>query len=875
MAFTSCVLIGEGNILLSSLQQLMTFRCEVKAVFSNTDHVQAWCHQQNIPVHSRSACLESTLQTVKYDYLLSINNPRVLKEGELRLARKLNVNYHDSLLPAYAGVNASSWALLNGETRHGVTLHVVEVGIDTGHVLESEKVEILPTDSALSLNLRCVEAFHSAFTRLLHKITSSAPLTRKVQDSSKRSYFGLYACPPNMGLLNFHHDFQSVHNLARALEYGHHENPLGSPKVLTSSGRYLLVTSAETTQKTHTEDTEPGSIVDIVDDTLIVKTATDLILLSMAELDGSPIHDRKFKPYALTAGSVLQSPQGPSVDMMSGIRKKEGFWRRKIQRYEPTLFLRQKLNIVSDVIDVSESVNVKELTLKIFPKEVPAEIEKTDFLLLTSFLSFMARICCTNVVHIGLVADKSDIPAEYKDLYADICPGIFDLDLSLTPRTVFDKCFQDLERYRSSRTYLKDVQYRYPELAERRREMHHNLVIATLDDFKQDKNIMENVLSDCNILLVLTLNDVKIYYNEKPNHDYSHIIDTLKHYPVYVTSLCALTTHQTLLDIDLLSADEKAVLYPLPSGQHSESELEESDLIAMFQKQCRLSPLATAVKTTSLSMTYSEVEKVVNQLAILMEQNLPDSYKAMKKCVGLHLPNSTAYVLSLLASVRIHCPFLPLPADLPTERLAFTLRDAKITTMMTTDAIFKSEKFEALPSEPNVLFKHQIPETTLILLQFEIDENDNVSNGVDRGLPEVYSFDNLPALDSEEEASLRDDCCYVMYTSGSTGKPKGVQISVPNVVNLATAQIQAWDLQPSDTIAQFASIGFDASISEIMTTLFSGGTLAVLQENERLGKEFVETSTARETCPRCARSSRRERPVCPRPPSSGPSTTPT
>ena len=94
--------------------------------------------------------------------------------------------------------------------------------------------------------------------------------------------------------------------------------------------------------------------MDVVDDTLIVKTATDLILLSMAELDGSPIHDRKFKPYALTAGSVLQSPQGPSVDMMSGIRKKEGFWRRKIQRYEPTLFLRQKLNIVSDVIDVSE-----------------------------------------------------------------------------------------------------------------------------------------------------------------------------------------------------------------------------------------------------------------------------------------------------------------------------------------------------------------------------------------------------------------------------------------------------------------------------------------------------------------------------------------
>ena len=839
MAFVSCVLIGEGNILLSSLQQLVTFRCEVKAVFSDTEQVRAWCHQRNIPVHPRGAALDSTLRAVTYDYLFSINNPRILREEELKLACKLNVNYHDSLLPAYAGVNASSWALLHGETRHGVTLHVVEAGIDTGDVLESQEVDILPTDSALSLNLRCVEAFHSAFARLVRKITGPGRLTRTVQDSSKRSYFGLYACPPNMGLLNFHHEFRSVHNLARALEYGHHENPLGSPKVLTCSGRYLLVTSAETTRRTHTEDTESGTIVDIVDDTLIVKTATDLILLSVAELDGSPIHDRKFQPYGLTAGSVLQSPRGPPADIMSGIRKKEGFWRRKMQKYEPTMFLRQKLNIVSDVIDVSDSINVKELTMEIFPKEVPAAIENEDFLLMASFFSFLARICCTNVVHIGLVADRSAIPAQYKALYADICPGIFELDLSLTSRTVFNKIFHDLERYKSSRTFLKDAQYRYPELGERRREMHHNLVIATPDDLKQDENIMENILLDCNMLLVLTMKDVRIYYNEKPNHDYNHIIDTLKHYPAYVSSLCALTTHQSLLDIDLLSAEERAVLYPLPDGEHDEPD-SHSDLFAVFQKQCVQSPSATALKTTSHMMTYSEVEKVVNQLAMLLEQNLPESYKAEKKCVGLHLPNSTAYVLSVLASVRVRCPFLPLPADLPTERLAFTLRDAKVTTMITTDAIFNSEKFKTLPSEPNVLFKYQTPGTTLILVQFEIDENDNVSNVLDEGLPEVFSFDNLQALDSEE-ASLWDDCCYVMYTSGSTGKPKGVQVSTANVANLAAAQIQAWDLQASDTIAQFASIGFDASISEIMTALLSGGTLAVLQENERLGQEFVET----------------------------------
>ncbi|KAK7104813.1 uncharacterized protein [Littorina saxatilis] len=840
MASVSCVFIGEGNILLSSIRHVLTLGCRVKAVFSNTENVQIWCQQQDIPVHARSARLDSSLQGVSFDYLFSINNPRVLKEAELRLAGHLNVNYHDSLLPAYAGVNASAWALINGETRHGITLHVMEVGIDTGHVLEREQVPILPSDSALALNLRCVEAFYSAFGRLMQKITGSEPLVPQLQDSSQRSYYGLNTCPPNMGLLHFHQDMRSVHNLARALEYGHQENSLGSPKILTSTGCYLLVTNAETTQRTHSEDSKsPGTILDIVDNTLIVKTSTEPILLSLTELNGTPILARKFEPYALTVGSVLQSPQGPPSDLMSGIRKKEAFWRRHMQRYEPTMFLRQKLNVVSDVIDVSQSNIVREVTLKIFPKQVPDEIENIESLLLTSFISFMARICCTTLVHIGLVADKSDIPLEYKDLYADISPGLFEIELSMTIASTFGICFEAIQKYKSSRTFLRDMQYRYPDIAERRRETQHNLVIATPDDFHQGNVSMEQVLLDCKILIVLTLNDVKIFYNDKPNHDCQHIIDTLKHYPAYVNSLCSLTPRQILLDVEMLSPEEKAVLYPIPDLDDPEDD--ESGLFAMFEQQCHMFPKATALKTTSHDITYSQMEEVVGQLALLMEQNLPESYKMEQKCVGLHLPNSIAYVLSVMASFKVHCPFLPLPVDLPNDRLAFTLRDSKVTTIMTTDVLFHSEKFQALPSVPKVLFKYQTPDTKLILLQFEIDENDNSTNGDDGGIPDVYSFDNLQDAFDSEEVSLEDDCCYVMYTSGSTGKPKGVQVREPNVVNLARAQIEAWNLKPEDTTAQFASIGFDASISEILTALLSGGTLAVLQENERLGKEFVET----------------------------------
>lgn len=835
MARPSLVFIGEGNILLSSLQQASTFALEIKGVFSNTAQVQAWCRDTGIAVFTRSANIEKALHGAGFDYLLSINNPRIIPDSELRLAGKLNINYHDSLLPAYAGVNASSWAILHGETTHGVSLHVMEAGIDTGHVLESEVVPVLLTDSALALNLRCLHAFRVAFTRLLTTVASSAPFVFRAQDPGKRSYFGLFACPPNMGVLNFHDDIRKVHDLARALEYGHHENSLGSPKVLTSSGRYLLVKNADVTLMTPpAQDTAPGTIVDIVDDTLIVKTATDLILLSVAELDGSPLSAENLLSYAVTAGRVLQSPRCPPTDLITSVRKKEAFWRRTMQKYDPTLFLRQKINLGAYIMAESETKNVKELSLQYLPHCASEDSEKTDVFLLSTFIYFMARMCCTEQVHVGIVADKTAIPEEYKDLYSDVCPCVFHIDQSLTATVAFDQYIGTVKKLKSSHTFLKDMIYRYPELQERRREIRHNLVIATPKELQQDQDIKQRLLRDCNMLMTLTKSEITIFYTDKPNCNVQDIFDTLHHYGAYVKSVCTLTPLQPLQHVQLLSAEEMATLYPLTTTEENGFAAQGSDLYRLFDEQCHRSPNATAIRSTSLSLTYSQMKDAVISIASMLGQYLGGE----KKCVSLHLPNSLSYVISLMACCKVSCPFVPLPVDLPTDRVLFSLLDARVTMMITTEAAFNNDKLQALSRQPALL--HKAPDETLVLLQ--IDSIETQSNGVcdtsSSGNPAEFSSDNLQTL-ARKEAELLDDCCYVMYTSGSTGRPKGVQVRMPGVVNLAAAQIAALELSPDDVTAQFASIGFDASISEIVTALLSGGTLAVLYERERLGKEFV------------------------------------
>lgn len=66
-------------------------------------------------------------------------------------ARHGGINYHPSLLPKYRGGSAINWAIINGETETGVTIHFIDEGVDTGPILLQEAVEIGPDDTVKSI----------------------------------------------------------------------------------------------------------------------------------------------------------------------------------------------------------------------------------------------------------------------------------------------------------------------------------------------------------------------------------------------------------------------------------------------------------------------------------------------------------------------------------------------------------------------------------------------------------------------------------------------------------------------------------------------------------------------------------------------------
>lgn len=89
------------------------------------------------------------------------------------------LNVHPSLLPAFPGTHAVHDALAAGVVETGVTVHLVDEGVDTGPVLAQERVPVLPDDTEETL----LERLHAVEHRLLPVATRNL-LAKRLQSQA-------------------------------------------------------------------------------------------------------------------------------------------------------------------------------------------------------------------------------------------------------------------------------------------------------------------------------------------------------------------------------------------------------------------------------------------------------------------------------------------------------------------------------------------------------------------------------------------------------------------------------------------------------------------------------------------------------------------
>ncbi|KAK9718486.1 hypothetical protein K7432_005451 [Basidiobolus ranarum] len=216
---------------------------------------------------------------------------------------------------------------------------------------------------------------------------------------------------------------------------------------------------------------------------------------------------------------------------------------------------------------------------------------------------------------------------------------------------------------------------------------------------------------------------------------------------------------------------------------------------ALFEDQVRINPDRVAAQYESSEFTtYNELNKRANRLAHhLIENGIgPDMI------VPLCMNKSVSMLVAMLAVMKAGGAYTPLDPKNPVERNLFVINETKSKIVITMDC-----------------YKQFFPDQKIISLESEV------------------AFGHHSAENPEVEKLTPSNLCYVLFTSGSTGTPKGVMLEHAAVCSSIWAQKAIWNLNANDSVLQFASYTFDASVVEIFVTLAFGARVSMAPK-ERL-----------------------------------------
>ena len=211
------------------------------------------------------------LREIAPDFILSFYYRNMISREVLDIPRRGALNLHGSYLPKYRGRVPVNWAIINGETETGATLHYMVEKPDAGEIVDQEKVPILFTDTALNLFNKVTDAAVLVIGRSWPLLVSgTAP--RMPIDLKAGSYFG--GRKPAEGLIDWTKGAVAIYNLIRGVTHPY-------PGAFTFlDGRKVTIWQARPMDGTG----EPGRIVS--ENPLLVGTGEGLLEIRSLQTEG-------------------------------------------------------------------------------------------------------------------------------------------------------------------------------------------------------------------------------------------------------------------------------------------------------------------------------------------------------------------------------------------------------------------------------------------------------------------------------------------------------------------------------------------------------------------------------------------------------------
>ncbi|MET9907065.1 amino acid adenylation domain-containing protein [Streptomyces sp. NPDC006476] len=246
-----------------------------------------------------------------------------------------------------------------------------------------------------------------------------------------------------------------------------------------------------------------------------------------------------------------------------------------------------------------------------------------------------------------------------------------------------------------------------------------------------------------------------------------------------------------IADLTLLDENEQRALLATFSTGPAVTGPASAGVLERFAAQVRERPGQCATVAGGVELDYATLDRRANRLAhaLIARGAGPD------RVVGLHSGRTTNLVVGVLGILKSGAAYLPLDPGQPPERLAAMVSDAAPVLVLTDrkSAVDDGQLWERLAT-----------------------------------VEAEGAHDDAPAIGTDA-ARL----AYVIYTSGSTGRPKGVAVTHGSVVNLFDHWRDLMGDAPGEASSAWSSIGFDASVHELLVPLTTGAVLHLVPDELR------------------------------------------
>ena len=214
---------------------------------------------------------------------------RMLPEAVWKMPQLGTFNLHASLLPQYRGAAPINWAIINGETKTGVSTFFIDEKIDTGAIILQDEIAIEPNESAGSLHDKLMHAGTNLVLKTVEAIAAGT-VTTSIQPKEKELKTA-YKLHNENTKIDWNQSFETIHNHIRGL------NPYpGAWCYLDNNGETYRVKLYNAFAKAYSEDIpkQEAGLLTIHEGELLVHATNGVINVQEIQLPGKrkmPVKD--------------------------------------------------------------------------------------------------------------------------------------------------------------------------------------------------------------------------------------------------------------------------------------------------------------------------------------------------------------------------------------------------------------------------------------------------------------------------------------------------------------------------------------------------------------------------------------------------------